>query len=186
MEVTPKTLKEALVYNNSTGELFWRNRPLDWFADDGNGRAAICYQRIWNTRYAGKPAFVQMAKNGYLYGSMFGKRLMAHRVVWAMVHGRWPPQETDHINGIKDDNRVDNLRAVSMSENSRNSKLYSNNTSGVPGVYWCSRGKNWFARVFVNKRSTHLGMFSSKKDAIAARKDAEKRYGYHENHGRPV
>ena len=74
-------------------------------------------------------------------------------------------KDTDHINGNKLDNRKKNLRICSRTENSRNSKIRSNNTSGFKGVHWHGALKKWRARIKVNGKCIHLGCFDDKKSA---------------------
>jgi len=122
-------------------------------------------------------------KNGYLTLKINGNHCRVHRVIWVMVTGEFP-DEIDHINGITDDNRITNLRSVSKIENHQNTKLPNNNTSGVIGVYWSKRDRKWCSSIRVNNGNKSLGNFDTIKDAAAARREAEIKYGFHENHGR--
>ena len=172
----PKMLRKLLNYNPETGELTWKERTADMFATDG--------QMIgWNARYAGKPALTADTGRGYRQGGILGIRYRAHRVAWAMHYGEWP-QVIDHENGVKDDNRIVNLRSVTQSENMRNAAMYDTNTSGHVGVYWNKGGSKWVSYISQNSKLVYLGSFTKKDDAIAARKAAEKKYGYHPTHGR--
>jgi HNH endonuclease/AP2 domain len=98
--------------------------------------------------------------------------------------GHLPTLEIDHINGDRDDNRWINLRQVTASVNMKNLPLPRTNKSGTPGVIWHKRDEKWQASIKVDRRTVHLGYFESKQDAIAARKVAERQYGFHPNHGR--
>ena len=82
----------------------------------------------------------------------------------------------DHKNHRKFDNRKSELRFVNNQQNSQNSLLSKNNTSGYSGVTWHSRDKVWQARIKVNYKYIHLGCFNTKEEAIAARKEAEEKY----------
>ena len=82
----------------------------------------------------------------------------------------------DHINGLKYDNRKSNLRICTYSDNSKNQKKRSNNTSGVTGVSWCEKDSCWVAQICVNGRTMYLGGFQEKSDAIKVRKKAEEKY----------
>ena len=181
-EVSIATLRDILVADPEAGKLFWRHRDACYFRDT-MARAAQHSANNWNARYAGKEAFT-VRSHGYLQGGLFGKMVRAHRVMWAMHYGEWPKGEIDHINGNPSDNRIKNLRQVTGSENMRNTRLRSNNTSGQVGVYWLAQRGKWAARLKVDGRVIHLGCFESKKDAVQARKEAEKTHGFHENHGR--
>lgn len=81
--------------------------------------------------------------------------------------------ETDHINGNKLDNRRENLRNVSHSQNQLHSRLPKTNTSGYKGVVWDKKNNKWQAQIKIKGKNLHLGRFSSKKGAIMARKEAE-------------
>lgn len=124
------------------------------------------------------------AASGYKRVSFDNSRYRSHRIIWLLVKGYLPPDKMDHINGVRHDNRWGNLRIVSTSENNRNLKISKRNTSGVIGVGFYKARSKWAATICVNGRSVHLGYFKEKKDAINVRKEAEKKYGYHENHGR--
>jgi len=121
---------------------------------------------------------------GYLHVEFNGKKLKLHRVCYALYHGRDPyPMQCDHINHDRADNRICNLRLVTHQENARNQKKRKTNTSGHCGVHFKKERQKWQARICTNKKERHLGYFTNKAEAIAARKAAEIKYGFHENHG---
>lgn len=124
---------------------------------------------------------ISVLKTGYARISVKGKQYKMHRFIWYFVHGVLPEQ-IDHINGDRSDNRLCNLRDVSYRENVLNLKLYPNNKSGCAGVNWHASGK-WVAQIRDQGRYVYLGCFKELSDAVASRKAAEKRLGYHENHG---
>jgi len=101
-----------------------------------------------------------------------------------MATGAWPPDQIDHVNGVRTDNRIENLRSVTHAENGRNQAIPRNNTSGVMGVARRTRGKKWHAQIKVGGKQIHLGSFDDKDEAIAARAAADIEHGFHENHGR--
>lgn len=125
---------------------------------------------------AGSIAGTRTHKSGYVYIIIMGKRYAAHRLAWFMTFGSWPPHDIDHINGVRDDNRISNLREATRQENCRNSNVSKNNTSGCVGVKYLKRNKKWTAQITVNYTRLYLGIFSLKADAIAARKLAEQKY----------
>lgn len=95
-----------------------------------------------------------------------------HRVLWALAYGYWPTLDIDHINGIRDDNRLSNLRECTRADNARNrNKANKNSKSGVTGVFWHKLKRKWEARIGVNGSTVYLGAFIDKDDAIAARKE---------------
>lgn len=168
-------LRHILSYDPETGHLIWKDRRCDEFQSD----------RIWKTwqsKYAGKPALRCKNQHGYLRGRVSGRFVLAHVICYAIHYGEWPTKQIDHINGCRDDNRILNLRCVSASENMKNSKISSRNTSGVLGVRFVSG--RWRARIHHEGREINLGRFRDMSDAIAARRAAEVEHGYHENHGR--
>lgn len=178
---TPEELRKLLRYEPDTGKLFWRARSVALFSSTGR-RSANHACALWNSRFAGKEAFTADDGGGYKSGGIFCRLHRAHRVIWALHHDEWPTHEIDHINGVKDDNRIVNLRDVSHIENSRNTRRSSNNTSGHMGVGWNKARGKWEARIKVG-RQIYLGLFDVFEDAVAARKAAEIKYGFHENHG---
>lgn len=171
-----ETLRELLEYNPNTGKLKWRSRGLSYFGNNSR----VC--KIWNTKCAGKE--VGSSSYSYVRVSLNSISYKGHRVAWAIYYGEWPKGQLDHINGVKTDNRIVNLREVFGNGNSKNMPKQRNNTSGVVGVYWFKRDNLWKAQIQVNNKSIHLGYFTNKQDAINARKQAEMDYGFHPNHGR--
>lgn len=121
--------------------------------------------------------------SGYISVSLEGVHYKAHRLVWLYVVGRLP-DEIDHINGIRDDNRIVNLREVSRQENARNLSKGCGNTSGVIGVSYVKKKGVYRAYITHNYKQIHLGYFKKLSDAAVAREEAEVNYGYHENHGK--
>ncbi len=114
--------------------------------------------------------------NGYLQIMVCRRKHLAHRLAWLYMYGEWPKDQLDHINRIRTDNRVANLRDVSTKQNMQNAGKYSSNTSGHPGVSWHKRISKWVAQITHNRKLIHLGSFASLEEAIAARKAAEKLY----------
>lgn len=176
-------LRECLAYDPATGELRWRERPVGHFASAGHWSAnERC--KNWNARWAGTPAFA-IRRELYWVGTINSVRYVAHRIIWKLVYGT-DPVGIDHIDGDGHNNRLDNLREATQAENCKNAARRADNTSGATGVYWQKHRRHWFAVINLHGRSRYLGSFTSKADAIRARKEAERECGYHENHGRVV
>lgn len=108
---------------------------------------------------------------------------LVHRVIWKMITGE-EPDEIDHIDGNRSNNRLVNLRSVGRKENKKNIKKPSNNTSGVIGVCFDASRNKWLAHIKVNQKFINLGYFDTFEAAVAARKAAEVKYNFHPNHGR--
>jgi len=178
--ITPEMLRELLRYEPDTGKLFWLSRSASMY--QSGDQPAAHKAAAWNARYAGKEALTANC-NGYRIGTIFNKPMKSHRVAWAFFYGTWPDQ-VDHINGIKNDNRIENLRSVTTQENHRNKPRPRHNTSGVIGVCWSKTVSKWAAQIKVDEKSINIGRFDSFDDAVAARKAAEIEYGFHANHGR--
>ena len=86
------------------------------------------------------------------------KLYMAHRVVF-MYHYGYMPLEVDHIDCDRQNNRIENLRAVSKKENCWNRKMPTNNTSGIKGVCWHKSTNRWYVQLQVNKKMKYLGIY---------------------------
>jgi len=122
-------------------------------------------------------------KRGYRQIQLKGKSYREHRLIWLHVYGEWPENEIDHINHIRNDNRIENLRDVTRIENGKNQSMHSDNDSGVTGVSWHPHRNKWGAHICHDGKRINLGRFINKNDAIEARLGAEKTYKYHVNHG---
>lgn len=178
--VEPDLLRQVLRFEPETGKLFWLPRPASFFASACNPER-IC--NSWNARYAGKEAFTASHNAGYKFGSVFDAVCLAHRIAWAVYYGEWP-DSIDHINGNRSDNRISNMRSVVAQDNSKNAAIRSDNTSGHIGVHWHTLAGKWAASIKGGGKMRHLGLFDDMAFAIAARKRAETKYGFHPNHGR--
>lgn len=181
---SPELLNKLLKYNPETGEFFWRQRDISFFKEGKNSASHAC--NAWNAKNANKPAFTADDSHGYRHGRIFGVAYQAHRVAWAVSRGEWPSKFIDHINGVKDDNRISNLRLASITDNNRNMRKSRRNKSGCVGVYLHKNTGKWAASIGCQGKAVHLGYFEKKQDAIATRKRAEIQYGYHKNHGKSM
>lgn len=116
-----------------------------------------------------------IAPKGYRLLYINGCYYMEHRIAWLVVHGEIPFGMTvDHINGIKGDNRIANLRLATDCQNSCYRPRKSDNMSGYKGVYQRENGK-YRAAITVNKKRKSLGTFSTKEEAYAAYCEAARR-----------
>jgi hypothetical protein len=162
-------LRKRLRYEPETGKLFW----LDY---EGMPKG-------WRSRWKGKEAFTAEDNYGYRLGAINKQMFRAHRVSWAISYGEWPSDHIDHINGVRGDNRIINLRVASYQENNKNASMQSNNTSGITGVCWAKWRSKWHARIMVNRRQLHLGYFDTLEEAAEVYKEAAIKHGFTERHG---
>lgn len=124
-------------------------------------------------------------KNGYLSVGFGRSEFYIHRIVWEMHNGSIPDlMQIDHIDQIRTNNKIENLRLVTSAENNRNQTMQHNNTSGYTGVTWRKDRCKWSARIEFEGKVRYLGNFSKFDEAVAARKLAEHMFGFHENHGK--
>lgn len=125
-----------------------------------------------------------LSSTGYVHLTIDRKPYLAHRLAWFYVHGSWPADQVDHRNEIKSDNRIENLRLASKAQNMLNTRIRSDNTSGVKGVSFTKRGK-WVAYISKDGKRIHLGTYPEKADAESAVNSArEEFHGEFCNHGK--
>ena len=105
---------------------------------------------------------------GYLRIRIDGKKYMAHRLAWFYTYGSWPVDQIDHINGVKSDNRIANLREATNPENCRNKALTCRNKSGYKGVHFDADSNKWRASCRVNGKLVNIGRFAKVEDASNA------------------
>lgn len=151
--VSVERLNDVLLYENETGLLKWRNKKIK--TSDGY---AGCFR-----------------KDGYRVIRIDSVLMYAHRIVWALFNGKYPEQFIDHINTNKRDNRIENLRDVSVATNSRNqTKARSDNhSSGYLGVQRNHNG--WQACITTDRKRKCLGTYKTPEDAHAAYVEAKRK-----------
>ena len=125
-ELTQARLKELIHYDPCIGIFTWV------------GKSAPRANRKEIGSHAG-----HISHNGYVIIGVDKALYMAHRLAWLYVHNVMPKAEIDHINHIRDDNRIINLRMVSRLENGRNTGKKKNNKSGINGVCWDKERETW-------------------------------------------
>lgn len=167
MMLTQSELKQILNYDPDTGIFVWIN-PRSKRAKIGAVAGTI-------RKYDTGKSYCIICINYQLY--------RAHRLAWLYIYGSFPVNEIDHINGNGNDNSAINLRSVNHQENLKNMRRHANNTSGICGVHWNSDRCKWHAQITVKNKSMNLGRFDNIFDAACARKSAEKKHGFHKNHG---
>ena len=153
MDLTRDRVLEVLDYNPRTGDLSWgRDRP-------GQFRR-------------GQPA-CRRDRYGYLNVSIDGQSYKAHRIVWLIERGEWPPAQIDHANGQRSDNRIGNLREATYQENGQNRALQRNSRSGYTGVSWYAPRQKWRAQIAKDGRRYALGCFDTPEQARDAYLEAK-------------
>ena len=124
-------------------------------------------------------------KTGYVVIVFEGKSYYAHRLAWMLNFGAIPEgMQIDHVNGNRSDNRIENLRCVSVDDNMRNRAAFRRRFPGRTGVNYCKRDNLWHAMIWDKNKAISLGHFKSYDMAVKARVEAERRLGYHPNHGK--
>lgn len=117
--------------------------------------------------------------NGYRYIRVNQVMMLAHRLAWVLYYGVEPPGLVDHINGDRLDNRIENLRIATYSQNGANAKRHSRNTSGLKGVSKVVRGGKWKgkwqASITYQNKQIALGYFDAREAAHEAYLDAARR-----------
>lgn len=161
--LTQKQLKEVLHYDCDTGLFSWI------VSKSGINK---------NSKTAG------WERLGYTCITICGKDYRAHRLAWLYVYGEWPSEFIDHINKVRSDNRIANIRLATLKENSKNQSIPRHNTSGIMGVGWRESRNHWYAQIASDGKNIYLGSFNDKFEAICCRMSANNKYGFHENHGR--
>jgi hypothetical protein len=175
-------LRELVHLDTASWKLFWKTRNIKFFMDTKQPAKHNC--AIWNGKFSGKEAFCHSSGSGYLHGALLGKKLYAHRVIFALFSGHWPIFTIDHIDGNRINNDPKNLRDVNHQENMRNMKKSKANSSGHTGVSYDLKRSKYVSNVTVDGKTKLAGRFLTMQEAISARENFAKKYGFHENHGR--
>lgn len=158
MNLSQELVKHLFDYKN--GQLIWKN-------PNKPSRAKV-----------GARAGTRSNSTGYRQVSVNSVAVMEHRVIFLWHHG-YLPENVDHINHIRDDNRIENLRAATANENRYNALPKRNNKSGVRGVHWAIKSKKWCACVRANNRIVFRQYFEDLELAELAAIEA--RHLHHKN-----
>lgn len=149
--LTYDRLREVLNYDAMTGVFTWRTKTS---------------RKVIVGREAGT-----LKPSGYVSIRIDGKAYYAHRLAWCYAYGNWPDEEVDHIDGIKTNNRISNLRQASRKQNMEN-RVQPLGASGYRGVCWLEANQKWRATIVHNKKNIYLGLFDTAEEASAMYRDA--------------
>ena len=167
LEIRYEEVAKLFTYDRETGVLYWRIRD----------RNTIRHKYV-----AGS---IKGAKDGYRRVRVNGQSYKEHRIIMVLCFGHIPENaEIDHINHVRDDNRLCNLRFVTRSENRKNQSVSRKNTTGVTGVYFSKAKKKYRAQIRVNQKAIYLGTFETLEEAAAARAEANLKFNFNNNHGK--
>ena len=154
-------------YDAATGKLYWKINPAKHI---NKGDEVGCDNG-----------------QGYLVTNIKGKLYLVHRIIWEMFNGPIPKgMAIDHIDHNRANNRLENFRLVTWQDNSKNLKMNKRNKSGCCGVCWDKKRRKWVAQIVCRKVVQNLGAFDDWFEAVCARKSAEAKKGFHENHERKL
>ena len=162
--LTADQLRAVLDYNPRTGVFTWRRRM-----------PTRQYDKTWNTRYAGTIAGTPTVPRGYVQILVDRRLYLAHRLAHLWITGEWPKHEVDHRDGDPTNNRWNNLRVATSSQNKMNGVRRSDNTSGYRGVWFDKRRELWVAEIRGDGIRRHLGYFPTAEAAAAAYAEAAAR-----------
>ena len=172
-----RNVASRVLYDANTGEFIWSKKPKSAYASD-----------YFNSKFANKIAG-RVKNKGYIEIciSIEGRQytIKAHQLAFYIANGFIHDGDIDHINQIKHDNRACNLRAVTRSENLRNSTKSIRNKSGTTGVCFATKAGKWLAQATINGKNKQIGYFENKHDAIFAVEQARKNNGFSDLHGSP-
>lgn len=176
--ISAEFARQLLDYNPQTGILTWKARTPAMFKPSPcrgmrKPRTAEWACNRWNACYAGKTAGT-LNRKGYIVVLIKKIAYQSHRIIWLIVTGEWPEDDIDHRDGIKSNNRWENLRKATNAENKQNSEKYRSNKSGFLGVHL--HGNRWKAQIIVNYKMVHLGFFDTPEEASAAYKKGKQKF----------
>ena len=165
MGLTVDRLRDLLRYDPDTGEFVWLPRQND--SREG---------KRWNTRYAGTVAGNKNLANGYTWYHVDGNQYRGHIIAWLYMMGSFPDSDIDHKDRDGFNNKWDNLREATQSQNCANKTARVDNPTGVKGVSWEGSRNKWVASIGVNYRKIKIGRFERIEDAKAAYDAAAEKY----------
>lgn len=163
-DLTQELVAKVLKYDALLGTLLWISN-LHSKRVIPNGRAGY------------------LKKSGYRGITLFGVTYLEHHLIWFIAHGFWPADQLDHINQVRDDNRIINLREVTKAENARNRSRNPNSKLGEHGIWFNQRTNKYVAEITLNGKKVYQKSFDNIDEAIQDRRAESLKLGFHENHG---
>ena len=148
-------------------------------------RDGVLYWKISkpHSRYKSGDVAGRTVKDGYNQICVNRMRILTHQIVFKMFYG-YVPKQIDHIDGNANNNRIENLRPATPTQNQYNTKLSARNKSGAKGVCWHKTGKKWHVKVSVNGKQTNFGLYDDLELAdLVAQEARDKYHGAFANHG---
>lgn len=176
-------LKKIAEYCPDTGVVKWKDRGPELFPKAGDWAQHVSSR--WQKFRAGNVVGTK-TQYGYLTTYIDKKTYFVHRLAWALHYGEWPKGQIDHINGVKDDNRIENLRDVCSSVNAKNKRKSRRNSSGFIGVDYVKKSKRWRARISTGGRRIEIGQYKTPEEAAKAYEAVKQSFGFHPNHGKSI
>jgi hypothetical protein len=156
---------------------------LDYLNSILEFKDGVLYNKITRNSRAVKGQLAGAVSGKYRLICLHGEPFLVHRIAYYMVNGTCP-DFIDHINGDRFDNRIENLRPATRSENACNIGLKRTNTSGVKGLSWAKKPQKWLACIKLNGKNKNLGYFESKElGAEFLELARELLHGNYANHG---
>lgn len=153
-------------YDSKNGNLIWKNIT--------SNRASV--GRNVGNKYGQRIKYIQT--------SVDCKKFLVHRLVWLWHNKKMPKWEIGHIDGDSLNNRIENLGDITSTQNNMNLSKRSDNSSGFTGVSMHNGAKKWVVQIQIDGNNKYFGLFEKLSDAIKKRKEINKKYGFHPNHGR--
>ena len=166
LELRDEEVARLFTYDRETGVLYWRIRGS-------------------NTIRRNYVAGSSKGATGYRQVGIKGKVYLVHRIIMMLCFGHIPENaEIDHINHVRNDNRLVNLRFATQGENLKNKSVSSKSTTGVTGVYFNKSRNKFIAQIKANRQVHYLGCYNTLEEAAAARAEANSKFNFNNNHGK--
>lgn len=159
MNIALEDVRQCFHYDSEDGRLYWKWHP----------------KQNMRTKFLGREFGAKNNKSGYIDGHFLGTHINEHRLIF-LYHYGYLPKEIDHIDRDGFNNKIENLRDVTRSQNNLNHNVRKTNKTGIKGVYWHKQTRKWSGSLTINKKKIYLGLFKTLDEAKEAREIAERLY----------